>query len=406
MCDPVDLGGILHQYASGPAQKQVLSDMLDILSSDLLPHAKKIDIVLANYSLFSQILSNDSVGSSKLLRFVLLNNTKLTGLENLELCIDAMSKHRYIQSMLAPEIFKAIRALPRNEQVQLIKKLSQFKVKEVGLLHVFQAHPDLIDVYLEAARDDACKNILSEVNERGDYPLMVAIKDHPVALKSILFGIKQLDTKVQCKLLCVLNFNKHNALMCAAFFRPEVVDPILERVKDLEANDQHKIYKQSRCMLGITQAFRNKLDEAALRLYLDQFKVEVDRIKTLLVSDSFRYIEVSYAADLLYDQLNSTYEQYLRSSKDQGQRAFLISTWKQAIQYTRKEILVEFPTIKDILEGLLLLLASIIVPPYGIYRVATQYNQHRSAFFTTNTERSLNALEDNIGDLSKVLRAS
>ena len=276
--------------------------------------------------------------------------------------------------------------------------------------------------------------ILCETNKDKANALMLAIHWQPEAVTPILSAIKGLDPTEQARILCETSVGGHNALMLAANRYPENVPLIILAIKELDTKDRAKILaytfneqlnymtlcsqqgiasilsgmkvlnvKEQEYILNqfksenkILVPHRQELYEAELNLYLQKLEIEINRIGSLSKSDSDINKKAHIEGMLLHKKLSDRLRIYLESNKDDGAREALKSSCTKEIRATRKTVLIEFPGIKEILCGLMRIVVSILLPPYGIYNAISNLNKNRSMFFATRTEAVLNHLEDKI----------
>jgi hypothetical protein len=347
---------------------------------------------------------------------------------NLAESLKKVAAVRYDKKSLTP-ILEKMKTLRPEEQAQILKQHDG-----VGYNLLMRAADSRDASTVEAILSTMEKlspaeqaQILKQHDDRGYNALMLAACCNPKAIAPILTFMRKLGTGERALILkqClkeedwlppdVPNLGGYNALMFAAYRHPETVAPILVAIGELEVKDQALILKhrnhdgKNALMIAKMKAKTDRSPvplvtyEVEMRLLLVRLNEKIGEFERLSKAgpNSERYTSAAQKGRELHGKLIDTLSTYQGAERSKTTAEVLSRAWKAEINAAKKSILVEFPGVKEILRGMLILAASIIIFPYGVYRAVNRCQQNKSLFFTTGAEQILDELEQAPHDLSK-----
>ena len=162
----------------------------------------------------------------------------------------------YTKSPSLPTLLDLIGGLT-SEQRDVIFRQNTTNEQDTVLTMALKYSPEFIAPLLTAVKDlsmkKSFKTRLMQVDEKGNTPLMAAIRTLPSNRKLIsshLLALNELEPEERIKALTCVNKLNENALVLAAYYNPDAVGPVLEHMENMPAEIKASILTTA-CTIGV-----------------------------------------------------------------------------------------------------------------------------------------------------------
>lgn len=239
------------------------------------------------------------------------------------------------------------------------------------------------------------KKMLLIVNRNyGGNALMIAARFHPQAVEPILKAMSNLHVDVQVNLLTNKSSDGYNALMIAVLNQPQAVEPILEVISKLPHKFHEKYLPTN--LTRFSSKVKMEIVLAQLTLTLAELNKKIDYFRKEGEDTAFM------VASNLHETLQNSLNAFKQSERTESDIATLEQIWNNSTKNARPVLSKHRGVMKDTIPRLLGWIGVLIGSPFlavnYIYEKALRNNQSYTLYspMKTKSEQLIDKLEHEI----------